>query len=215
MDRHVTPEDVARKCEGAKRTGSGWCARCPAHDDKQASLSISDGRQATLVYCHAGCSTASILAKLNLTVAMLYYDFDPAGRQRGSVDLNLVLKEMKKQHQPPLIDFGTALSDIMYDACVTNKMPQEVWAESMALASLEYPFLMSLDYLEAARYRSIIGDGPLFTFLRPFWEKLGRPDWFELRDYAFSKMHQVYLEHRGHFDCDGTHGNDPPPEEKS
>ena len=29
--------------QGVKKTGNGWLARCPAHDDKQASLSISIG----------------------------------------------------------------------------------------------------------------------------------------------------------------------------
>jgi len=44
-----------------------WTALCPAHDDKQRSLSVreaDDGR--VLLFCHAGCSFATITAALGL-----------------------------------------------------------------------------------------------------------------------------------------------------
>src|SRR5690606_6251 len=35
----------------------GFTARCPAHDDRRNSLSVSEGdRGKLLAYCHAGCS---------------------------------------------------------------------------------------------------------------------------------------------------------------
>ena len=62
----------------------GWTARCPAHEDNRASLSIGagdDGR--VLVHCHAGCTTEAIAAALGLTVADLFdRDRDPAGQPR-------------------------------------------------------------------------------------------------------------------------------------
>jgi hypothetical protein len=48
-------------------------ARCPAHEDRVASLSVGlgdDGR--VLMYCHAGCSFERILEALNLTWSDLY-----------------------------------------------------------------------------------------------------------------------------------------------
>ena len=43
-------------------------ARCPAHDDNQASLSITEGKdQPVVLNCHAGCDPVDILAKLGLT----------------------------------------------------------------------------------------------------------------------------------------------------
>ena len=51
----------------AKRSGDGWKAKCPAHDDRDPSLSIregSDGR--ALIKCHAGCQTNDILAAIDL-----------------------------------------------------------------------------------------------------------------------------------------------------
>ena len=43
------------------RTGRGWIARCPAHDDRNPSLSIADGADGRiLVTCFAGCSWMAI-----------------------------------------------------------------------------------------------------------------------------------------------------------
>jgi putative DNA primase/helicase len=53
--------EVARAFDGAKQQGAGWLARCPAHDDSTASLSISTGEGGRiLLHCHAGCTFDSI-----------------------------------------------------------------------------------------------------------------------------------------------------------
>src|SRR5206468_5753172 len=50
-----------------------WTARCPAHDDQHASLSVSRGDDdRALVHCHAGCTTQSICKALRLTVRDLF-----------------------------------------------------------------------------------------------------------------------------------------------
>lgn len=49
--------------------GSGQAvAQCPAHDDNNPSLSITDDRtgEKVLVYCHAGCSTPNVMDALGL-----------------------------------------------------------------------------------------------------------------------------------------------------
>lgn len=46
----------------AKRTGAGWAAKCPAHDDHRASLSIGEGEDGRLLLkCFAGCEFDAIL----------------------------------------------------------------------------------------------------------------------------------------------------------
>jgi hypothetical protein len=57
----------------AKKSGKGWMAKCPAHDDGTASLSISevaDGR--ILIHCHAGCQPEAVCAAVGLTLKDLY-----------------------------------------------------------------------------------------------------------------------------------------------
>jgi len=66
-----TAEELAEKLNG-KAAGSGWMARCPAHEDRKASLSIAagdDGR--VLLHCHAGCQTADVVAAMGLRLADL------------------------------------------------------------------------------------------------------------------------------------------------
>ena len=65
----------------AKRSGKGWIAKCPVHDDQKPSLSLgesADGR--ALLKCHAGCSTDDVIAALGLTRRDLF----PATSQRQS-----------------------------------------------------------------------------------------------------------------------------------
>jgi 5S rRNA maturation endonuclease (ribonuclease M5) len=60
----LTADEVASHLQKAKRTGSGWAACCPAHEDRTPSLSINDGESGVVVKCHAGCSQAQVLAAL-------------------------------------------------------------------------------------------------------------------------------------------------------
>ncbi|MFF0821205.1 AAA family ATPase [Micromonospora haikouensis] len=60
-------EVVLPKLDGIKKSGAGYMARCPAHDDGSASLSLARGKEhPVLMHCHAGCSPEDILAKLDL-----------------------------------------------------------------------------------------------------------------------------------------------------
>ena len=60
----MTAEIIA-KALGGRKTGGGWTARCPAHDDRKPSLSIRDADSNTvLVRCHAGCDQDRVIAAL-------------------------------------------------------------------------------------------------------------------------------------------------------
>jgi hypothetical protein len=59
----------------AKRSGKGWIAKCPAHNDLKPSLSINEGADGrALIKCQAGCSTEDVLTALGIT----YRDLFPA-----------------------------------------------------------------------------------------------------------------------------------------
>lgn len=69
----MTGEELAARFASAKPTRDGWSIKCPVHDDRVASVSLSvgaDGR--LLLYCHAGCRTPDLLAAVGLTVADLF-----------------------------------------------------------------------------------------------------------------------------------------------
>lgn len=57
---------VSASCGGAiKPNGTGYMVRCPAHDDKNPSLSLNNSTDGKLlVHCFAGCSQESVLRAL-------------------------------------------------------------------------------------------------------------------------------------------------------
>lgn len=64
--------DLLARLQGVGRSGDGWTARCPAHDDRHNSLSIHhrDGRW--LLRCHAGCGWQEIVDVLRIDAADLF-----------------------------------------------------------------------------------------------------------------------------------------------
>lgn len=60
----MSAEIIAKALFGRK-AGSGWMARCPAHDDKTPSLSLRDSSNGkVLVHCHAGCVQHTVISVL-------------------------------------------------------------------------------------------------------------------------------------------------------
>jgi putative DNA primase/helicase len=59
-------EQLAKKLGKASCNGSGWVCLCPAHDDRNPSLSLSwdSTTQKLLVKCHAGCDYDDIMAAI-------------------------------------------------------------------------------------------------------------------------------------------------------
>lgn len=61
---YATAAEIA-KALGARRSGRGWMACCPAHDDRSPSFSISDaGQGRPLVYCFSGCDQRAVIGAL-------------------------------------------------------------------------------------------------------------------------------------------------------
>jgi hypothetical protein len=66
----VKTSEILLRLQFVAKVRDGWMARCPAHDDKKPSLSVStgdDGR--TLLHCHAGCTLEAICAAMNMQSA--------------------------------------------------------------------------------------------------------------------------------------------------
>jgi hypothetical protein len=60
---------VLERLPDAKSTGDSWQARCPAHEDHRASLSLAVGKNGgAVVHCHAGCTPDAIVSALGLTL---------------------------------------------------------------------------------------------------------------------------------------------------
>lgn len=74
-------DEIVAHFPGAKRTPNGWQSKCPAHEDKVASLSIhqeEDGK--VLLHCHAGCEPDVVLRAAGLKISDLFPDSGKAAR---------------------------------------------------------------------------------------------------------------------------------------
>lgn len=61
----MTLDELIGRFNG-KRCGAYAMFKCPAHDDKQASLSVAQGPERILMKCHAGCETKAIIGAWGL-----------------------------------------------------------------------------------------------------------------------------------------------------
>ncbi|MEQ1905600.1 MAG: DUF3987 domain-containing protein [Pirellulaceae bacterium] len=84
------------KLPDARPAGKGWSARCPAHEDRRASLSIAEGDDGrALVKCHVGCEADAICNAVGLRVADLMPTADSL-----SVNVNSIHSHSKKTTIP-------------------------------------------------------------------------------------------------------------------
>jgi hypothetical protein len=59
----MTADSIIRGLE-ARRSGSAWMAKCPAHEDSNPSLSIREASGKVLLHCHAGCTQRDVVEAL-------------------------------------------------------------------------------------------------------------------------------------------------------
>lgn len=62
----MTPERIARELGGARKSGADWMARCPAHEDHNPSLTLSERNGKLLVHCFAGCEQSAVIEALRV-----------------------------------------------------------------------------------------------------------------------------------------------------
>lgn len=71
--QHLTLQEVLhiiaiKTGPNPKQSGRSYQACCPAHEDKHASLSIAQGNDRTVMFCHVGCSIYEICSSLGIHV---------------------------------------------------------------------------------------------------------------------------------------------------
>lgn len=59
---------ILPRLQGVQKGAGGFAARCPAHEDRKASLSLSRGSErAVVLHCHAGCDPDLVVQALGLS----------------------------------------------------------------------------------------------------------------------------------------------------
>lgn len=67
-------DELLRRLEKVKKTGGGYVARCPGHEDQSPSLSVREADGKILLNCFAGCSIERICGGLGIEVKELFED---------------------------------------------------------------------------------------------------------------------------------------------
>ena len=106
MHNNITAHDILAELHGkldkSKRTGDKLMARCPAHDDKTPSLSVTIGdNDCVILKCFAGCPTEDVVAKLGWTMRDLFASdaTRPAGRAISAA-AGLCARSVKTPRRP-------------------------------------------------------------------------------------------------------------------
>ena len=101
----ISAEDIALALCGATPNGDGWTACCPAHDDRDPSLSIRDGADGrVLVHCHAGCSQDKVIAS-----EVLHGKFWRAGGKIGADDRQCRRRQFTAMRRHPGVKIARKL----------------------------------------------------------------------------------------------------------
>src|SRR5690242_14583334 len=79
--------DFLAKFDRPTKAGGQWLVRCPAHEDRKASLTVTEGEDGRIVlHCHAGCDPKAILDRLGLVWSDLFVEARAPRREVATYD---------------------------------------------------------------------------------------------------------------------------------
>jgi hypothetical protein len=127
-------ERLLARLKRVRKSGKGWAAFCPAHDDRSPSLSIAEGDDGrALVHCFAGCRGEEIARAVGLEVRDLFPDRDGDGQRSPP----------RRRDTCRPVSFPMSVAEVLVE---TGEFTTRV-AVAEALASLE-PRLARQDVLD-------------------------------------------------------------------
>lgn len=131
---------VLSRLDGVRRTGDGYTARCPAHDDRQQSLSIGEGKNGeVLIHCFAGCKAEDIVAALGLTMADLYPQREKDNAKKPSPSSRgITVEELARDKGLPVellksvgVEQGIGGVKITYKLADGSPAPRQRWRRAL------------------------------------------------------------------------------------
>jgi len=101
-------EEFLSRLEGVKKVSNeSWMALCPAHDDKNPSLSIQLADDRILIHCFAGCSPQTIVRALGLEMKDLFLkEEEPFETGPGCATTFLEKRERPSDNKPTTLRPG-------------------------------------------------------------------------------------------------------------
>ena len=127
---NMTAEDILDRLDRVRRSGRQWVARCPAHDDRNPSLTIREGNQGVLLKCWAGCQLDEIMQALRLSKRDLFFHAEPDPRLRQENHRRREAERRQREQQEYIAGLCTdarrEAARLIASAC---DIPLEGWSE--------------------------------------------------------------------------------------
>ena len=143
--------DFTAKLEGVEKNWHGAKARCPAHDDRRASLSVGESDDGhVLVNCFAGCSAEEVVSAMGLKLSDLFKSQNVGG-QGGHTPPN------ERATVQPSISEGVPVAQ--YEGSESHHIIYKLVAVSVPF---QHPFCFIYEYREGsdcARLMASAGNG--------------------------------------------------------
>jgi hypothetical protein len=121
-------DDLLARLKRVRRSGRGCVALCPAHDDRHHSLSLAQGSDRILIYCHAGCTIRDICDGLGIRVKDLFSgpaagDSNATSRWTDRDRLRYAESIWRKATRPAV---GTAVERYLRNRGITIPIPAAI-----------------------------------------------------------------------------------------
>jgi len=139
--------EIARTLN-ARKSGGGWMALCPAHNEKTASLSIREGKDGRpLVHCFGGCPQDNVIDALRKRGA--WHDGPAAVTSQVLRNLVQKAKPMTAELTDDEKESQEACQRAWAAAVPAEGTPAQLYLQCRGIISTETPLPPSLRYLEA------------------------------------------------------------------
>ena len=163
-------EDIAKILGNGKeqKSGDGWLTCCPAHGDKNPSLSVTDSADGIAVHCHAGCGYQAV--KDELRARGLLPEREPANGQRrplngtarpaggkgSGLPAHIWSKSRHDQEAAEIIRKAFALRGIELEEIPLNMRLNEYKGQLSIVCAMRHPFAAEAAEAPAAVHLTLL-----------------------------------------------------------
>jgi hypothetical protein len=205
--------EILNKFKNVKKTGNDqWQASCPAHNDRNPSLTITEKPDKTLLHCHAGCTPEAIVKSIGIKKRDLFTNNSYISSKSVQHRNTTLADEPDRSEQDFNLHKGCPISEYAYYIGIPEKyLKKYMLRASKRKHNGETIDTTDMDYLDtnkkqiATRYRVSLTGGDRFR-----WKKGSEIVLYGLWQLKTAKEAGYIILVEGESDCHTLWYNDFP-----